>query len=996
MVFSVSFLLAPFFIDKKLRAETAFTVYAIATTLLIAAIFLGWFPACYVEGRGLTDFKIASEYVICLIFLVALGLLARKRRAFDPALLRYMVLSLLSSVVSELSFTQYVGVYGFANLAGHYFELLSYILIYRAIVVTGMVEPTSLLFRNLKQSEDALQESEARYRSLFENMIDGFAFHKIVVDQQGKPVDYIFLEVNSAFEKLTGLKRQDIIGKRVTEALPGIDRDPADWIGRYGRVALEGTDVRFEQYAGPLNKWFSVSAYSPMREYFVAVFEDITERKRAEEALRVGSERYRSFIEVTGQLGWTTNAGGEVVEDMPSWREYTGQTFDEIKGWEWSKALHPDDLARTAQVWRKAVTTNSPYEAEYRIRRHDGIYRYFMARGIPVFKEDGSVREWVGTCIDITERKEAENAMKKAHDLLEIRVQERTAQAIEQSRILESFFKHTQTCLVFLDKKFNFIRVNEAYARACARDVSDFSGRNHFVDYPSDELKGNFQRVVDTKEPYIVFGRPFVFPDHPEWGVTYWDLAVAPILDNTGEVELLVFSLLNVTERKKAEERISRLNRLYSVLSKVNEAIVRIHAPEKLYERLCRIAVEDGFFKMAWIGIIEPEMRRVTPVASYGDSGGYLPDLVIYATDAPEGKGPTGRAITSGSPAICSDIENDPVMRPWRERALRHGFRSSAAFPLRSGATIIGAFTIYAGTPQFFTDEEQGLLSSLAEDISFAIDSMANEKKRLEAEDALRRLNEELELRVADRTKQLEAANKELEAFAYSVSHDLRAPLRFIDGFSLAIEEEEAAKLSDAGKDYVRRVRAAARKMAQLIEALLTLSRVTRGELSRVSVDLSSTARTVADELRRSEFDRQVEFAATDGVKAEGDPVMLRAVIDNLIGNAWKFTSKTAHARIEFGVMSSEFGERGKKTPGYQLSTPNSQLVYYVRDNGAGFDMTYANKLFMAFQRLHSAAEFPGLGIGLATVQRIIHRHGGRIWAEGEVGKGATFYFTLG
>lgn len=368
---------------------------------------------------------------------------------------------------------------------------------------------------------------------------------------------------------------------------------------------------------------------------------------------------------------------------------------------------------------------------------------------------------------EINERKRAEEALQKAHDELGIRVKERTADLanineeleeeiavrkvaqeslVDQSKILESFFKHTQTCLVFLDKKFNFIRVNDAYAKACGRDVSDFLGHNHFVDYPSDELRGKFQDVVDTKKPYAVFGRPFVFPDHPEWGVTYWDLTVIPILTKKGELDFLVFSLRDVTERKTSEEKIGRLNRLYSVLSKVNEAIVRINEPKILYEQVCRIAVEDGSFKMAWIGITDPETKAVNPVVSYGDDGAYLKGITIYASDVPEGRGPTGRAAFEGVHSICGDIEHDPRMLPWRDRALKHGFRSSAAFPIRAGSAVIGALTIYSHMPEFFTDEEIGLLSSLVEDISFAIDTMTNEKRRVEVEEHIRTHNTLLEL----------------------------------------------------------------------------------------------------------------------------------------------------------------------------------------------------------------------------------------------------------
>jgi signal transduction histidine kinase len=236
----------------------------------------------------------------------------------------------------------------------------------------------------------------------------------------------------------------------------------------------------------------------------------------------------------------------------------------------------------------------------------------------------------------------------------------------------------------------------------------------------------------------------------------------------------------------------------------------------------------------------------------------------------------------------------------------------------------------------------------------------------------------ELEGKVQERTAELEAANKELEAFSYSVSHDLRAPLRGIDGFSQALLEDYGDKLDEKGKQFLNRVRSAAQRMAELIDNLLALSQVTRGELMREQVDLSSLARSVAAQLKQGEPGRDIEFDVSKDVLVEGDPRLLLIVIENLFGNAWKFTSKHSHARVEFG-----------------LARENGQTVYYVRDDGAGFDMAYAGKLFGAFQRLHQANEFQGTGIGLATVGRIVSRHGGHVWAEGEVEKGATFSFTL-
>jgi PAS domain S-box-containing protein len=237
-----------------------------------------------------------------------------------------------------------------------------------------------------------------------------------------------------------------------------------------------------------------------------------------------------------------------------------------------------------------------------------------------------------------------------------------------------------------------------------------------------------------------------------------------------------------------------------------------------------------------------------------------------------------------------------------------------------------------------------------------------------------KRIDQELELRNA----QLLSSNSELEAFCYSVSHDLRAPLRSIDGFSQALLDDYADRLDDTGKQYLQRVRAGAQRMAALIDDLLTLSRITRAELQRQPIDLSEMASSVANDLSRQDPARHVVFVIAPGLEARADAQLMRTVLENLLGNAWKFTSGRSHARIEFGRTQA-----------------NGASAFFVRDNGAGFDPAYAGRLFGAFQRLHAAAEFPGTGVGLASVQRVIYRHGGRVWAKGAVNQGATFFFTL-
>ena len=233
-----------------------------------------------------------------------------------------------------------------------------------------------------------------------------------------------------------------------------------------------------------------------------------------------------------------------------------------------------------------------------------------------------------------------------------------------------------------------------------------------------------------------------------------------------------------------------------------------------------------------------------------------------------------------------------------------------------------------------------------------------------------------------DANTELEGTNRELEAFSYSVSHDLRAPLRTIDGFSQILQEDYERALDDEGMDYLGRVRAASKHMATLIDDLLELSRVGRRPLRREPVDLSRLASGIIEDLRVAEPGREVEFVSGENIMAWGDVSLLKVALENLLGNAWKFTAREEGARIEFGADS-------RSRPGFLAP------VYYVRDNGAGFDQAYADKLFGAFQRLHGQDEFEGTGIGLATVARIVHRHGGRVWAEGRVGGGATFYFTL-
>jgi len=337
-------------------------------------------------------------------------------------------------------------------------------------------------------------------------------------------------------------------------------------------------------------------------------------------------------------------------------------------------------------------------------------------------------------------------------------------------------------------------------------------------------------------------------------------------------------------------------------------------------------------------------------------------------------------SIKSGQRALLNILEDFAAEKSSLEHGQRAMLNILEDFDAEK-AGMAGALRAVLNILDDFS-EEKSRLEETQRAVMNILDDFETEKNKVDL--ANQQLEKEIDerKRVENQVKgmntELLAANKELESFSYSVSHDLRAPLRGIDGFSLALLEDYADKLDEDGRDYLHRVRAATQRMGILIDDLLSLSRVTRSEMRLEKTDLGAIARSVAVELQKTQPERRAEFRIEEGLEVFADSHLIRITLENLLGNAWKFTSKRESACIEFGRTHRD-----------------GRPAYYVRDDGAGFDPAYADRLFGAFQRLHDKNDFPGTGVGLATVQRIIHRHGGRIWAESAVERGATFYFTL-
>lgn len=422
--------------------------------------------------------------------------------------------------------------------------------------------------------------------------------------------------------------------------------------------------------------------------------------------------------------------------------------------------------------------------------------------------------------------------------------------------------------------------------------------------------------------PSIKFDNDYVFTEaHPTTDNNRWVWAIAgPLFDSSGAITGAIEIVRDVTDRKNIEDELRRSEIRYRRLFQGSHAVMLLIDP-----------------KTACIVDANP-----AAAAYYGYSVSTLRGM------------PMDRINTLSPQKIATE------MRRARSEGHGHFF-----FQHRLASGEVHPVEAFSGSIEI--DGKQ-LLFSIIHDIT----------ERREAEEKLRAINEELEQRVGERTAQLEAANRELESFSYSVSHDLQAPLRHMTGYSRILLEEYRDTLDNEAAGYLDRIARAAAKMGSLIDALLQLSRVSRREMTICTINMTALAQEVINDLRQVERERSVQATIAEGLMAKGDPVLLRSVLENLLGNAWKYTRRTEKAEIDVGSEGI-----------------NGTTTFYVRDNGVGFDMAYAGKIFGAFQRLHSDAEFEGTGIGLATVKRIINRHGGDIWAESELGKGTTVYFTL-
>jgi PAS domain S-box-containing protein len=626
-----------------------------------------------------------------------------------------------------------------------------------------------------------------------------------------------------------------------------------------------------------------------------------------------------------------TDAEGTIRYVSPSVERVLGYRPEEMVGTNAAEYVHPDDLKKGLDTLSEAVSKPGvhPGAVETRVRHKDGSWRYLEGIANNLL-DDPVVKGVVFNHRDVTDRKEAEEEVRGLNENLENLVAERTAQleaTLAEHKRAEKLVRESEEryravveeaaegiLLVDVDTK-RILEANAAYQNLLGYNAEEILGLTLYDVVPYS------QEDMDCYVERVLEQRRYVSGErrHRRKDGSLVSVELSANVISYGGREAISIVVRDITERKQTEEVSSRL-----------AAIVD--------------SSDDAIIGKTLGGIITSWNRGAEKIYGYSwEEATGRPISTLVPADLPD-----------EIPAILKRLSLGEAITHYETvRVTKEGRRLNVSLtisPIRdSQGNIVGASTI-------------------ARDIT----------SRKEAEDEIRLLNEQLEQRVRQRTAQLEEANKELEAFSYSVSHDLRAPLRHIDGFAQLLQKRATAVLDETGRRYLDMIVESTNHAGDLIDNLLAFSRIGRVEIKHANVDMNWLVREALDDLKQETEGQNISWKLGKLPEVQGDLPTLRIVMANLLSNAVKYTRTRERAEIEVGSKSN-----------------GDETVFFVSDNGVGFDMQYADKLFGVFQRLHSVEEFEGTGIGLATVQRIVNRHGGRAWAEGSVGSGAAFYFSL-
>ena len=755
---------------------------------------------------------------------------------------------------------------------------------------------------------------------------------------------------------------------------------------------------------------------------------------------------WREFADALPHIVWLVQADGRPCGANQRWFDYAGGSLqDDTPARDWAEHVHPEDRPHLARLWGPAA--GAPHEAELRLRRADGAYRWMLARSAAQPGAAGAANgtgAWLATLTDIDGLKQAAALQEKNLSM------HRTV--LKVARLGGWTIELPGRVLHWSEENCRLHDVPPGYRPTLQEGISYFLPEHRLL------VERHVQECLAHGTPY-----EFVLPKRTATGRRIWVRSVGEaVRDASGQIVRIQGAFQDITEQKDAQAHALDLEaQLTTTLESITDGFCLLDQNWKYVylngpaERMTRRSRKDLLGRSLWEafpGVAGTRMERecwqavqerrtahfedfYPPLGVWFDIHLYpvANGLAIYFQDVTQrhaeqaqlallqtavsrindmvvitqaqGPGGEGARIVFVNDAFErqtghsreSAIGNGPGFL-WGPRTDRAELRRIQA-AVEKFQAVRAEIVVYtkAGQPRWLETD----IAPIADAAGRFTHWVAVERditERREQQQEILRLNSDLEARVLLRTAQLAAANKELESFAYSVSHDLRAPLGTLHGFSQLLLRLDGPQMSAKGRHYLARMGAAAKQMGELIEGLLSLARLSSLDLRTEPVDLSALARRIGRECREREPGRQVQLHVQDGLEAHGDARLLWAVLHNLLGNAWKFTARRALARIEVGRQAVAAGRAGEENGADAAGGASGagSPVFFVRDNGAGFDPAFAHKLFGTFERLHSPEDFPGTGIGLATVRRIVERHGGHVWAESRPGQGAAFFFTLG
>lgn len=771
-----------------------------------------------------------------------------------------------------------------------------------------------------RQVEISLNEQILRNELIIQTTHDGF----FLIDMEGNIKD-----VNPAYCEMVGYTQHELLSMSLADVevveSPEAIKQHITQIIQTGSDRFETRHRRKDGRIVDLEVSVTLGEVNNER-FFFSFFRDITEQKRAQAELRKSEQLWRTVVKNVPDIIVMLDRQG-VIQFIN--RVLPGFSSDKVIGtsvFEYQpEHIHEQVHEKINHVFEVGETVS--YETLG--QGAAGEVKEYMTRIAPIFTHD-KVTSALMLSVDVTELRQIEQALRASEE-----------------RLL-SITKHSPDYIMMLDREGIIRFINRTVPDLLPSQVIGKPVIDYVPEHSRAHVMEVLERVAQSGEQDMYYTE-YV---NALGNVEYFESYVGPIKKD-GEVFAFTVSARNVSDRKRVELAMQAL------ASGTN----RFDFDEFIGDAVQQLA---GVYaaKYAFAGLITPpQNKQVKTLAVWSGDG--IGENFIYELE--------------GTP--CQDILNHVIeiipdnaaqLYPDDELLVKLGVRSYYGAPLiSSSGETIGVLSVMDVKPMNFDSSLKNILNVFATRISVELD-------RKHSYEEVSHYREHLEELVSQRTRELELVNQELESFCYSVSHDLRAPLRTIDGFSLAVLDDYKDILDEEGIGYLERVRKATQRMGGLIDDMLSLYSVTRGELEKETVDLSTLVDEVAEEIKMRGHGRSVELVVEDNLCVDGDEHLLKIALENLLNNAWKFTGKTEHPRIEVGKL------------------PNTdEPTFYVRDNGAGFNMAYVNKLFGAFKRLHHEHEFEGTGIGLAIVKRIIDRHNGRVWAESEPGRGATFYFTL-